>query len=242
VTTQEQIAEIDRLQRLTLAILVAGNILFPLSLVIAGWPRPWRALDGESSPINWFSAMQCAIIAALAFATYAMTVLGRRAGTDSIRRAWPWILFALGFLAMSADETFQGHERIREEVLKPRGLFIETDFLMAGDVVLMFYVLVGLALSYFLLAELRRHRASLVAFFVAVGLIGLSAFFDALDVEFVHRRSFRHFQTIAEELAEIWAQMLFAGAFVMLFFQKFRAFLRGWTADPEPGSTDIGSP
>jgi hypothetical protein len=36
--------------------------------------------------------------------------------------------------------------------------------------------------------------------------------------------------------------MLFAGAFVMLFFQKFRAFLRGWTADPEPGSTDIGSP
>jgi hypothetical protein len=234
-----------RLERLSLGILVAINVVFPLVLVIAGWPKPWRTFDGETSPINWLSSMQCAIIGALAFGVYVIKVLGRRAGTDPVRRAWPWVVFALGFLAMSADEVFEGHERIRDELLKPRGWFTEIGFLMPGDVVLIFYVVVGLALGYFLLADLRRNRASLVAAIVAFVLIGTSAFQDALDVSFVHNRGFRHFQTIAEELAEIWAQMLFAGAFVMVFFQKLRCLLEGIhgspprpEATPGPASTD----
>jgi len=228
---------VDQLERLSLILLVSANLVAPLFLVLAGWPKPWRAFDGEESPINWFSSTQCAMIALLALVIYAMTVLGRRAGTEPIPRAWPWAVFSLGFLAMSADEGFQGHERIRDEFLVPRGLYIESDAFLEGDVVLMFYVLVGLGLSYFLFAELRRDKASLIAFIVAIGLVGLAAFQDALDVEFVQSRSFRHFQTIAEELAEIWAQMLFAGAFVRLLFLKLRLFLTG-TA---PGSSDSGT-
>ena len=227
---------VDQLERLSLTLLLSANLLAPLLLTLAGWPKPWRAFDGEESPINWFSSTQCAVIACLALLIYAMTVLGRRAGTDSIPRAWPWAMFAVGFLAMSADEGIQGHERIREEFLIPHGLFVDSDLFMAGDVVLMVYVLVGLGLSWFLWAEIRRERASLIAFIVALVLIGVAAFQDALDVEFVQSRSYRHFQTIAEELAEIWAQMLFAGAFVKLLFLKFRLFLKGVSCGP----TDSG--
>jgi hypothetical protein len=227
---------VDRLERLALAVLVSANVAMPLLLTILGWPRPWRAFDGEESPINWFSSAQCAGIAVLAFAIYALTLLGRRMGSEPLPRAWPWAVFALGFLAMSADEALEGHERIRDEFLVPRGLFFDTDFMIAGDVVLLFFVLAGLGLSWFLFVELRRDRASLIAFFTAVALVGLSAFQDSLDIEFVRHRSVRHFQTIAEELAEIWAQMLFAGAFLRLLFLKLRLFL----ARVVPGVADPG--
>ena len=149
---------IDRIERISLGSLLTLNLLVPLILFLAAWPRPWRAFDGETSPINWFSSAQCVLIAALAFAVYALTLLGRRAGTDPIGRAWPWALFALGFLAMSADEALQGHERIREGVLKPRGIFTDIDQLHHGRrrrVDSLRRATVGLVLSYF-----RRGRCS----------------------------------------------------------------------------------
>jgi hypothetical protein len=231
---------IDRIERISLGALLTLNLFVPLILFLAALPRPWRAFDGETSPINWFSSAQCAIIALVAFAVYALTVLGRRAGTDPIGRAWPWAVFALGFLAMSADETLQGHERIREGVLKPRGIFTDIDFIMAGDVVLIFYVAAGLAMSYFLLAELRRHRPSLIAFFAAVALIGFAAVQDSLNLPFLHDRDVRHAQTIVEELAEIWAQLLFAWSFLWLFFLKFRLFLEGLPGPSRPAARDDG--
>jgi len=217
----------DRLERTTLIVLVSANVLMPLLLTYRGWPKPWRAFDGEESWINWYSVCQCTAIAVLAFVIWGVTVLGRRLGTERVSRAWPWLIFAAGFMAMSADEGLQGHEQIREKFLVPHGWFTDLKIFIPGDVVLMFYVLVGLGLSWFLLAELRRDRASLIAFGVAICLVGIAAFQDALDIEFVRRRSFRHFQTIAEELAEIWSQMLFAGAFVRLLFQKLRLLFGG---------------
>ena len=97
--------------------------------------------------------------------------------------------------------------------------------LMPGDVVLIFFVLVGLVMGWYLLPELKRNRASLVMFAVAIVLIGIAALQDAMDLEFMHDRAFRRFQTIAEELAEIWAQLLFALSFLSLFFDKLRGLL-----------------
>jgi len=223
---------LDRLQRTTLIVLVVSNVFMPLLLTYNGWPKPWRAFDGEESWINWYSVCQCTAIAGLAFVIWGVTVLGRRVGTDRVVRSWPWLVFAAGFMAMSADEGLQGHERIREEILVPHGWFTHLKIFIPGDVVLMFYVLVGLVFSWFLLAELRRDRASLGFFVTAICLVGLSAFQDALDIDFVQSRSYRHFQTIAEELAEIWSQMLFAGAFVRLLFLKLRLLFRGALPTP----------
>ena len=70
------------------------------------------------------------------------------------------------------------------------------------------YVGSGLVLTWFLLPELKQIRASLILFVVAIGLIGVAAVQDALDLPFMHNRSFRHFQTVAEELAEAMQRLL----------------------------------
>lgn len=220
----------DRLrtiERATLAGLVAVNVVFPAIVGLAAWPRPWRAFDGETSPLNWFSSVQCLLIAAVACAAWVVTLLGGRIGTEPVRRAWPWLLFAAGFALMSLDEQFSGHEAIREGLLKPNEIFTGFDLLMPGDVVLIFYVVAGAAAAFFLLPELKRNRPSLILFVAAVCLIGVTAVQDALDLESVATRTFRHWQTILEELGEIWAQLMFAVAFLLILFGKSRRLLEG---------------
>ncbi len=224
---ENTLAELARAQRWVLGSLVAVNVLFPVLLFVGAWPEPWRGFAGEESPINWLSTLQCALIAVIAFALWCLTEIGRRAGTEPLQRRWPWLLFSAGFLAMAADERFRGHELIREKFLKPRGVLTDVDFLLPGDVALIAYVAVGLVLSWFLLDELRQIRASLVLFVAAIVLIGISAVQDSLDLGFFHNRGFRHFQTIAEELAEVWAQLLFAASFLLLLFHKLRCLLWG---------------
>ncbi|MCP3980228.1 MAG: hypothetical protein GY716_13060 [bacterium] len=217
--------EIERLELWTRRSWIAANLLFPFALFLVKWPKPWRAFDGEESPINWFSSLQCALIAVLALGLLFVSHLGTRLGTDPVRRPWLWAVVGAGFFAMSLDEQFQGHEQIREKLLKPNELFTGMEFIMPGDVVLIFFVLVGVALGWYLLPELKQNRASVVMFAVAIVLIGISAVQDALDLAFMHDRDFRHFQTIVEELAEIWAQLLFALSFLLLFFGKLRGLL-----------------
>ncbi len=224
---ESTLAELVRAQRWVLGSLVGANVLFPALLFVGTWPEPWRGFAGEESPINWLSTIQCALIAVIAFALWILTEVGRRAGTEPLPRRWPWLVFSAGFLAMAADERFRGHELIREKILKPRGVFTDIDFLLPGDVALMGYVVVGLVLSWFLLDELRQIRASLMLFVAAIVLIGISAVQDSLDLGFFHNPGFRHFQTIAEELAEVWAQMLFAASFLLLLFRKLRCLLSG---------------
>ena len=232
VRLENTLSELDRARRWMLGSFVGVNLLFPTLLFVAAWPRPWKGFAGEESPINWLSTIQCTLIALIAFGVWALTEIGRRAGTEPLHRRWPWLAFSGGFLAMAADERFRGHELIREKFLKPRGVLTEVDFLLPGDVALIGYVVVGLVLSWFLLEELRQIRASLIYFVAAIVLIGISAVQDSLDLPFFHTPSFRHFQTVAEELAEVWAQMLFAFSFLLVFFQKARNLLRGLASDP----------
>lgn len=220
------LAETVRAERLVLIAFIGVNVLFPLALFVAGLPKPWRPFAGEDAPINWFSSVQCALIGGIAFATFIATRLGHSAGTEPIPRSWPWLVFAAGFAAMSVDEQFTGHELIREEILKPRGILTDVGLLRAGDIVLILYVVVGLALAWFLLPELRRKRASLITFISAIVLIGISAVQDALELAIFDNRDLRHARTILEEVSEIWAQLLFAISFTLLLFLKLRLLLR----------------
>lgn len=219
--------ELAKLERILCGLLILTNLVFPLVLFIAGWPKPWRAFDGEESPINWFSSLQCALLSLTALGLFLVTRSGMRTGTESIGRAWPWAAVSAGFLGMSLDEQFQGHERIRDEFLEPRGVLTDVDFLLPADIVLILFVLGGLVLGFYILPELRRCRPALIACVVGMAMIGFAAVQDALDLDFYHNRDFRHFQTIAEELLEIWAQLLFGLAFLKILFRKTGALLPG---------------
>ena len=218
-------AVIDGAETGILYAVTATNVTFPLVLFLVGLPEPWDIFEGETSPINWFSSVQCAMLGALGLAVFLVTRLGRAAGCDPIPRAWPWLVVSLGFFFLSFDEKFEIHEQTRELFLKPRGWFTEIPGLKPGDVVLPLYAVAGVLLTYLLVRDLARVRRSLIVFLAAMGLIFLTAVQDSLQLAIFRIPWVRHTQIVAEEAGEVWAQALFAVALVWIFFDKLRAFL-----------------
>jgi len=217
--------EIDRAQAGILWTVLAANLLFPLVLFLVALPEPWRAFEGERSPINWFSSVQCAVLGVWGLAVFLVTRQERAVGSDPVFRAWPWLVVSLGFFFLSFDEKFEIHEKTRELFLKPRGWFTEIPNLKSGDVVLPFYALAGILLAYLLLKDLKRHRLSLLIFGAALGLIFVTAVQDSLQLRVFRIPWVRHTQIVAEETGEVWAQALFTVSLALLFFAKLRAFL-----------------
>jgi hypothetical protein len=218
-------AVIDGAENGILYAVTATNVAFPLVLFLVGLPEPWDVFQGEESPINWFSSVQCAILGTLGLAVFLVTRLGRAAGCDPIPRAWPWLVASLGFFFLSFDEKFEIHEQTRELFLEPRGWFTEIPNVKPGDVVLPMYAVAGVLLTYFLVRDLARVRRSLIVYLTAMALIFLTAVQDSLQLAIFRIPWVRHTQIVVEETGEIWAQALFAVALVWIFFDKLRAFL-----------------
>ena len=216
---------LDNAERFVLWSFVLMNLVFPAALYISGLPRPWKAFYGETSYINWFSSVQCAILATLGLAVFFITRLGRAVGSDPVRRSWPWIVLFLGFALMSFDEKFEIHERVRKNVLRPHGVMTNVPGLKPGDIVLPLYAVAGVVLTLVLVGDLRRYRRSLVVFVAALTLIVIIAVQDSLSLRVFKIPTVRHMQIVVEEVGEVWAQALFAVSLVLHFFHKLRAFL-----------------
>jgi hypothetical protein len=215
---------------------VAANVLFPLVLFLAGLPEPWDIFYGEESPINWFSSVQCAILGVWGLALFLLTRAGRSAGFDPVPRAWPWLVASLGFIFLSFDERFEIHENTRELFLKPRGWFTEIPGFKSGDVVLPFYAVAGIFLTWLLVKDLKRHPRSLVIFVSALALIVVTAVQDSLQLGIFRIPWVRHTQIVAEEVGEVWAQALFSVALALLFFDKLGVFLDALSGRARSGS------
>ena len=211
---------------------VAVNVFFPAALLISGLPAPWREFFGEHSPINWFSSVQCALLGLIGLGIYSLSRLGRASGSDSITRSWPWLVLALGFFFLSLDEQFEIHEKVRDSLLIPRGVLTDVPGLKPGDIVLPLYAVAGVVMTFTLVADLKRHRRSLVFFVAALALIVVTAFQDSLSWSVLSTRPVRPYQIVAEEVGEVWSQALFAVSLVLVFFAKLRGFL-GAIAEPQ---------
>jgi hypothetical protein len=225
---------IDRAQAGLLWAIVAVNLLFPLVLFLAGRSEPWDVFQGEDSPINWFSSVQCSVLGVWALAVFLVTRVGRAAGSDPIPRAWPWLVASLGFFFLAIDEKFEIHESVRESFLKPRGWFTEIPGVKSGDIVLPLYAAAGVVLAYLLVQDLRKDRRSLVLFLLALALISVTAVQDSLELRVFRIPWVRHTQIVAEETGEIWAQALFSISLALLFFGKLRDFLARLASGPGP--------
>jgi hypothetical protein len=221
----DPVAVTERARRALLGGLAAYNLLVPATLFVLGWPTPWRIFEGEASPINWFSSVQCALVGGLALLVGFVTRLGQAAGTDAAPRAWTWTVLGLGLLFLAADEGLEIHENVREVWLKPRGVLTEVPGLKPGDVVLLAYVVAGLFLAWLLYRDLQRERGSLVLFAAALLLIAVDALQDSLSFAVLEISYVRHVQLVAEETGELWAQGLFGASFVLLACAKLRALL-----------------
>lgn len=206
--------------RLFAAALMAANLLLPVGLILYAHAtdRDYATLFwGERNAVTWFSSLQLLFIALVAYANHETIGLLRRLELDDTSaRRWLWLLFTAGFVFLALDERFEFHEYLRDEVLRPRDLFV-VPFLRKSDVSMYFYLLVGLALGWLLLGELRARRLSLGLFALGVGVAVASVLIDTLDKSLTRQLPFPNFWTsVFEEVGELWAQMFFAMSFLVL--------------------------
>jgi hypothetical protein len=212
--------------RLFGAALVAANLLLPAGLILYAQAvgRDYAGLFwGEYNAVTWFASVQLLLVALVAYANHeAAGVLQRLGLGDPSRRRWVWLVFAAGFVFLSLDERFEFHEYLRDEVLRPRDLFV-VPFLRKSDVAMYGYLGVGLLLGWLLLDELRARRVSLGLFAGGVVVAAASVLIDTLDKSLTRQLPFPDFWTSAfEEVGELWAQLLFGLSFLVLLDDRLR--------------------
>jgi hypothetical protein len=159
--------------------MIGGNFLFLVFAAVLGW---WlrgdpTSLIGDNRPVSHFSALQLLVVAGLAMAIYH----GRKPDSDGSHLRQPrlvWLLIALGFCFLTADQLFDIHERTDSGI---HALFhiqetAWTDRL--DDLIVASYGLCGLGV----LAAYRRELAKFFGIvpFLAIGFVffGLSAACD----------------------------------------------------------------
>ncbi len=197
----------------------AVNVLLPLGLYVYGelfTEGYWTMFWGENNAITWWSSVQLLVVAAAAWANFAVA-----SAASPARRPWIWAVFAAGFVFLALDERFEIHERVRDGWLLPSGSFDGIPFVRPGDVGLYAYLLAGVALATFLLAELWRVRRAFWLFAAGVALAAVFTVVDALPREIELRLPY-FLTSVFEEGGELWSQWLFLAAFLVVLDGRLR--------------------
>lgn len=206
-------------------LMCAFNLLLPLGQY--AWSHMigqafWRQYQGNYGPSEWFSSVQLLLIAIVAWGNYRLGGLEfRRCKANAGRSYRFWVVFALGFLLFAVDERVGIHSALRDGLFRPAGLFVDLDWLRAGDVGLYLFFLVGVVFTPFLYPELRRHLASLVCYSAAMLLALSTIVVDSLRKGAMSDWPYRRFWDYPfEEVGEIWAQLLFLISFLIVLHSR----------------------
>lgn len=206
-------------KRVGAAVLLTGLLLPPFAGLLAlaeGQPH-WTAYRGAFGATEWFSSLQLLMIAACAWITY-----GVRGARDSDAGArWIWAVLAAGFVVLSLDERFDLHEALRNEVYRPLGIFVNVTWIKPGEVALFTFIAAALALSRWVLIELALSRKAVGLYVCGLVMSVVVATLDALpDAMILSWPAAGFWDYTAEEVGEIWAEMLFLGAFLTVLDRR----------------------
>ncbi|MEL7450556.1 MAG: hypothetical protein AAFN78_15190 [Pseudomonadota bacterium] len=207
------------LMRVGLATLLTGLLLPALT----GWIsvleyRPhWAAYRGAFGATEWFSSLQLLVTAAIAWVMYGV----RGAGDSRSRPRWIWAVLAVGFAVLALDERFDLHEALRDTVLRPLGVFTNSAWIKPGDVALLLFVIAAIALSRWVLVELKPHRVAVGLYISGLVVALVAAVLDVVPDAIIATWPAPGFwDYTAEEVGEIWAEMLFLGAFLLVLDRR----------------------
>ena len=207
------------LMRVGIATLLTGVLLPPLTALIAVLEsRPyWAAYRGAFGATEWFSSLQLLVIAAVAWAMYG----ARGASESKDGPRWIWAVLAVGFAVLALDERFDLHEAIRDFVLRPLGVLTNSAWIKPGDVALLLFVAAAIALSRWVLIELKPRWVAVWLYVAALVLSLVAAVLDAVPDAIIATWPAPGFwDYTAEEVGEIWAEMLFLGAFLLVLDRR----------------------
>jgi hypothetical protein len=132
----------------------------------------------------------------------------RRSAADGNRL---WLLLAGGFAALSIDERFAVHERLRDGMLAPRGIGVPfLPWVAPGDFLLMIVAIGGLAALPFVWRALASDHGARWALMIGVALAVVAVGMDSIDPTTWTEVAERFQQTI-EEVVELGSALaLFA--------------------------------
>ena len=220
------------LMRVGVATLLTGLLLPPLAALVSVLEnRPhWAAYRGEFGATEWFSSLQLLVIAAVAWVMYG--VRGARDSKDGPR--WIWAVLAAGFAVLALDERFDIHEALRDFVLQPLGVLTNTAWIKPGDVGLLLFVIAAIALSRWVLMELKPRRVAVWLYVAGLAVALVAAVLDAVpDAVLASWPAPGFWDYTAEEVGEVWAEMLFLGAFLLALDRRLADLVH--RADPAKG-------
>lgn len=237
----------DRQIRRFAVLMVLLNVGLPLGLLayakLTGEPY-WRLFRGEDSVADWFSSVQMLLIAAVAYLNHFTAGLWRRFNLqDPPRHPWVWLVFTFGFVVLALDERFDIHEALRDDLLEPSHLFVDIPWLIDGDAGLYLFLAVGLAFTPFLWDEFRREPPSLALYLAALGLSLPAIVIDGLPGRVLAEwPAWRFWDYTFEELAEVWAQLLFLLCFLVVLSRRLRPIADVTTPKRAFDEVDLQSP
>lgn len=182
---------------------MAAALLAAGLLAAAQWPRYWVWIAPEQTPMTFVQALLLFLAAVFAALLAVAAFLDGRRG--EVRR---WALVSLGFCALTADERFALHERLRDGYLADLGWGLPWG--APGDYVLAIVAAAGLALLPWLWAGLSGDRLARRTCATAVALAAAVVVVDSFDVARMTQDGERLQQTL-EEVVEAVAGALFAG-------------------------------
>jgi len=207
--TEQRLIRIQRVVLWSSALFPAAFVSF---LIVARWPEYWKWINYEDTPMTSVEVAVMYTTALTAFAGGCVAWLHN----EGTHRNW-WIL-AGAFFYFALDDRFAIHERVRDNLLAPRGIRLPfLPWIGPGDFILLMYAVVGLALLPRLLGITQRNRPSAYRFWAAVGVAFVAILLDTFDINRLPVEGQRLEQTV-EECLELIAQVLFFQSFFLAWF------------------------
>lgn len=196
---------------------------FVLLLTLLPWPEWWKWVIFERTPMTWLQSV-------LLLACAAVSALSLLPGLFSLpRRELFARLFMTGcFLALTLDERFALHERLRDKLLAPNDIgFPLFPWVEPGNFVLLLALILFLAL----LPWLRGAYAAgwpRRLFVIAVALAVLPVGLDSLDV--------RDWSLHAQRLQQFGEELLEMAVMLVLLVAGYQDWLIRYKRSFQPDS------
>ena len=166
----------SNVRRASALALVAVWLLAPTALAAAQWPQWWNWIAAEQTPMTWLQS----VVLVLAAAGSLLVALVVRRVTTGPATAW-WLLTA-GFAALAVDERFAIHERVRDNVLAPRGITVPLlPWVAPGDFLVLAIAVAGLAVLPMVWRAISPDAASRRALLLGVVLGAVAVGMDSID-------------------------------------------------------------
>lgn len=163
-----------------IATLLGINVVAVMLSVWAGLSqRDLQTYFGEGSFITWMSALQ---LLTIAFTSLRLYLLRRKQQTWSSWRSpiLVWLLIALGFIFLAADELVEIHEQL-DAWLHTIWSIQETAFTdRIDDVIVGLYGIVAAGLVYRYRLEIKRYRQVLPLIFISFAVLFVMILLDVL--------------------------------------------------------------